>query len=81
MQTKSIIPSIVFLSVGLTKDQLCMVKVMNLMNPVISSGGSDETDTITDHPSGDLLGNQINVFGKAFSGKFCLIKLFLKFFG
>ena len=76
MQTKSIIPSIVFLSVGLTKDQLCMVKVMNLMNPVISSGGSDETDTITDHPSGDLLGNQINVFGKAFSGKFCLIKVF-----
>ena len=54
-----------------------MVKVMNLMNPVISSGGSDETDTITDHPSGDLLGNQINVFGKAFSGKFC----FFKFFG
>ena len=52
-----------------------MVKVMNLMNPVISSGGSDETDTITDHPSGDLLGNQINVFGKAFSGKFCRIIL------
>ena len=57
-----------------------MMKVMNLMNPVISSGGSDETDTITDHPSGDLLGNQINVFGKAFSGKFCLIKLFFEVF-